>query len=383
MLTAETVDQIVRFDADGLPVTSVYARVDIDPGRDDDLHTRVSSLLDEIRPLAKDTSVEHEVRLSVRADIERIRESLAEERWPPGAMAIFACSGRGLYEEVSLPRAVRDQVVLDATSYVRPMLTVLDEYHRTCVVVVDKASARLFEFYQDELRELREVRDEKLRRPDYGAGLASDTMRNRADEVSKRHYRNVAHVLRELFQSEILDLLVVGGHDYEVPAFINYLPHDLRGRIAGTFTIDPSADSAAEVRKHAAVVLRRYEQAEEHKLLDETFERLATGELAAAGLDGCLWAGSVAGVQTLLALEGVMVPGVVCDKSGWLARSGDYCPLCGNPTRPTPDVIGELAQEVITEGGSVKNIEADDRLAELAVAASLRFPLPPGPTAAA
>jgi hypothetical protein len=86
-------------------------------------------------------------------------------------------------------------------------------------------------------------------------------------------------------------------------------------------------------------------------------------------------------VDTLLALDGAVVPGVVCDKSGWLARSGHSCPLCGNPTRPTPDVIDELAQEVIAEGGSVKHITDDDRLAEALTAASIRFPLPPEPTA--
>jgi hypothetical protein len=85
-------------------------------------------------------------------------------------------------------------------------------------------------------------------------------------------------------------------------------------------------------------------------------------------------------VDTLLALDGAVVPGVVCDKSGWMARSGDSCPLCGNPTRPTPDVIDELAHEVIAEGGSIKHITDDDRLAEPLTAASIRFPLPPEPT---
>jgi peptide chain release factor subunit 1 len=85
----------------------------------------------------------------------------------------------------------------------------------------------------------------------------------------------------------------------------------------------------------------------------------------------------------LLVLDGVVVPGVVCEKSGWLARSGNTCPLCGNPTRSTPDVVDELAQDVMAEGGSVKHITDDDRMAEILAAASIRFPLPPEPTAVA
>ena len=72
MITAETVNSIVRFQANGLPVVSLYCRVD--PGASQrEVRARVDSLLDQIRPLAKDRDLDHRYRLSVRADIERIR----------------------------------------------------------------------------------------------------------------------------------------------------------------------------------------------------------------------------------------------------------------------------------------------------------------------
>jgi len=381
MLTAETVDRIVRFDGRGLPVSSVYARIDADPGHREDLHARVTSLLDDVNPLAKNGAVDHDARLSIRADMDRIKASLAQERWKPGAIAIFACSGRNLYEEVPLPRGVRDEVVVDATAHVRPMLTVLDEYHRACVVVVDKACARIWEIYQDELREVGKVRDRALRKPNYSAGRVEERVRNKADELTKRHYRNVVRLLDQVFRAEDFDLLIIGGHEYEVPAFIDFLPKDMRPLVAGTFSIDPAEPVLAEVRANADAILQSYQRAEEQQFVTDIFEKLAAGGLAVTGLDRCLWAGSIAAVDTLLALDGAVVPGVVCDKSGWLARSGDSCPLCGNPTRTTPDIIDELAQEVIAEGGSIKHITDDERLAEPLTAASIRFPLPPEPAA--
>jgi peptide chain release factor subunit 1 len=83
-----------------------------------------------------------------RADIERIKERPGNDNWPPGAMAIFACNGRGLYEEIPLPRGTGPDLVVDETPFVRPMLAVLDEYHRSCVVVIDKESARIWELYR-------------------------------------------------------------------------------------------------------------------------------------------------------------------------------------------------------------------------------------------
>ena len=70
MITAETVNGIVRFQANGLPVVSLYCR--IDPGASQrEVRARVDSMLDQIRPLAKDCDLDHRCRLSVRADIER------------------------------------------------------------------------------------------------------------------------------------------------------------------------------------------------------------------------------------------------------------------------------------------------------------------------
>jgi len=378
MLTAETIDRIVRFDGQGMPVVSLQVGVDRDPTLREGLPTRVNSLLDtHVRPLTTDEGLDHAQRLSLRTDIERIWAAVTAEHWRPGGMAIYACSARDLYEEVPLPQTqLRDQAVVDVAPYVRPMLAVLDEYRRTCVAVIDRAKAQFWEIYQDEMREVTKVRDRVLRKSNFAAGRSEYRMRNKADELTKRHYRAVVQQLEELFRTEGFDLLVLGGHQHEIPMFTDFLPAGLRERVAGTFGIDPDKSVVAEVRAEADAVLARYAAADEQRLVSDLLEKLASGGLAAAGLGDCLWAGSVAAIGTLLIRAGASEPGVVCDQSGWLALTGQVCPLCGNPTRRIPDVIEELAEAVIAEGGSVRHIRSDDRLDGPEVAAYLRFPLP-------
>jgi hypothetical protein len=81
MITAERVNGIVRFQANGLPVVSVYCRVDPGASRRE-VCARVDSLLDQIRSLAKDRDLDHRYRLSVRTDIERIKDALARTSAP-------------------------------------------------------------------------------------------------------------------------------------------------------------------------------------------------------------------------------------------------------------------------------------------------------------
>jgi peptide subunit release factor 1 (eRF1) len=375
MTTQETIDRILRFDGDGLPVVSMYVRVE----PDNSVHTRVSSLLDELEPLGKDHSLEHDARLSIRGDVEHIARASAEERWKPGMMAIFSCSGRDFFEEVSLPRALRDRVMVDATPWVRPMLAVLEQYHRMCVVLVDEARAQVWEFYLREIQQVGRLRDPALRKPDFAYGKAEYRVHNKVEELAKRHYRRVATMLDNMFRVQGFDLLAVGGHPYEVSTFTDFLPRQLRERIAGTFVVDAGTATPADLRRHAESIMERYEEEKERRLVAEIVEAVAERRRAALGLEPCLWAGTVAAIQTLAVEEGATVPGVVCDRSGWLALSGDTCPLCGEPTRPTTDVVDELVEAVIDEGGSVRHVGVDTELRRHVAGAILRFPLPPQP----
>ena len=380
MITTEQIDRIIRFHGAGLPVVSAYVAVPADPRDRAGVRSRLGSLVHEIRPLAKDDSLERDARMSLRGDIERL-EHLEEEKPPrPGTLAVFSCSGRQLFEQVELPRTMlRDRIVVDETPWVRPMLAVLDEYHRYCIAIIEKGSAQVWELYQDEMRKAAKLSGPTVRKPNYATNLAEDRVRNRADELAKRHFRKVAELLDEEFRSQGYDLLIVGGHQHEFDTFVNFLSRDLQDRLAGTFTCDPDTVTKGDIRGFADAIVERYEYDLQRRWVAEIVEKHAAGGLAVLGLEPCLWAGSVAAINTLLVEEGAQAPGVVCDRDGWLARSGEVCPLCGNETRHTPDVIDELVQAMIDESGSIKHIRADTELKEHFVGASLRFPLPPQP----
>ena len=181
-------------------------------------------------------------------------------------------------------------------------------------------------------------------------------------------------------QTGDFDLLIIGGHGYEIPDFVQQLPRPVHDRVAGTFSTEPGLVPLTEIRESAGAIAARYEQERDQQLVSAVLEKVAMGGLATVGLDRCLWAGTVGAIQTLLVRGGAAAPGVVCDQSRWLARSGEVCPLCGNPTRPTPDVIDELAQVVISEGGAIHHINSGGaRLVDEDIGADLRFRLPEPP----
>jgi peptide chain release factor subunit 1 len=380
---AESIDRIARFHGGELPVVSMYVAVSPGPDSRQVLRTKVDSLLHEIRPLAGDRSLPHDTRMSLRGDIERIEAAVNHEVFPPGTIAMFGCSGGGLFEEVSLPRALRDRIVVDATPWIRPLLAVLDEYQRALVAVVERGSAHVSELYLGRVRDAGRLDAKKLRKPAYAGwqGLDEHRVRNKADELSKRYFRALAAALDQEFRTDRYDLLVLGGHRHELPELVEQLPRALRSRVAGTFTVDADTATRGDIRRQAEEVLDRFELERQRSEVEEVLERAAAGGLAGVGLEACLWAGSVAAIDTLYVQDGAVSPGVVCDESGWFATAGERCPICGAELRRTPDVIDELVEAVIGEGGSIRHVRAETELRDRVAAAALRFALPPAPDA--
>jgi hypothetical protein len=95
---------------------------------------------------------------------------------------------------------------------------------------------------------------------------------------------------------------------------VQQLPRPVRDRVAGTFSTEPGLVPLTEIRESAGAIAARYEQERDQQLVSGRLGKVAMGGLATVGLDGCLWAGTVGAIQTLLVRDGPAAPGVVCDR---------------------------------------------------------------------
>ena len=380
MIDPLLVQRLLHFSSEDAPVLSVYLAVPADPGELRGVETRLHSMLKPVRELAESDALGHVERESLRHDLDRVLEVANRARELEGrGVGVFACHHAGLYEEIVMPRRVRDRAVVDETPYLRPLFAVLDESHRYCVVVVDREQAWIYEFYMGALEDASRVRGRALRKPDYAGGwqgYKEHSVHDKAQQLARRHFRDTAASVDEVMRRTGAELLVLGGHEETIAEFRHFLPNQLQSRIAGSFAVDPGTMSPGQVRERADEVVDAYERDEERRLVDEALERVAAGGLGATGLEWCLMATNEHAVQLLLVHDDEQAPGRACDNCGWLGLEGEECPVCGQPTRKAPDVIDEMSATVVDTSGRVEHVYADTPLAQLVVAAFLRFPVP-------
>lgn len=373
----DAIETLLEVRSPDAPVVSLYWAVPEDPGQLKAGKSRLHDAAKAVRERAESADLSHAARASLRADAERILELQEIVPLMQGrTVAFFRCSQLDLEEAAIAPGWVRDRVEVDATPYIRPLLAVLDESHRYAVVVVDREHGRLFDFYLGQLEAKDREDGRALRKPNFAQGDKEHGVRNKAEELAKRHYRKTAAALQRFVDETSTDLVVVGGHEDTVPAFLDLLPNDLRKKVVGTFVADPHTLTPAVARDLAQPAVDEYERREERQLVAQAMERVATGGLGAEGLEWCLFAVDALAVERLLIQADAAAPGWVCDSCGWLGLEGGVCPVDGHPTRQTADVIDDGAAKVLEASGHVEHVWADTSLREHTVAALLRFPVP-------
>ncbi|MGZ4716898.1 MAG: baeRF10 domain-containing protein [Acidimicrobiales bacterium] len=373
----EAVHHLETVESTAAPIVSVCWPVPADPGQLKAARARLVDLVKLVRERAESDEVSHEARMSLRADADHVLElDQLAPKLQGRTLVFFRCNHLGFEEAVVAPGGLPARIVLDATPFIRPLLEVLDEAHRYAVVVVDREHGWLFEFYLGELEAQARTEGQAPRKPNYAAGDKEHGIHHKVQELAKRHYRETADALQQLVQDDGIELVVVGGHEDTVPAFIDRLPHDLQSKVVGTFVIDPHTMTPTTALDAAQEAVDAYERHEEEMLVDRALERVAIGGLGAVGLQWCLLAVDELAVQHLLVQADAITPGRACDRCGWLGLAGGECPIDGEPTRETPDVLDEMAARVLRSSGHIEHVHADTPLRDELVAALLRFPVP-------
>lgn len=376
MLDQAQIDRLKRTDAGGFPVLSVYVNLQPGPVSLRNLPARIKDLLAQVE--ASSESLSRSERLSIREDVHALSRDIG--RFGPDlghGVAVFRSSGAGIDEQFALPGPVRDRAIVESAPYLRPLEAMIEHYQRYCVAVVGRRFGSIFRFSMDQLDTWEEMRDEEIRKANYGgfSGYEEQRVRARADEMAARHYRHVAGRLAELKRSDGgFDLLMVGGSDSHVAGLLEALSPDVADLSAGTFTIDPGTMTPSTVLEHARRVAAEWEVQEESRLVADLFDAAASGGTAVLGLDQACEAVNRRAVEVLYVQAGQITPGSVCaDCERVTCETGTVCSACGGSLRGVPDVVDHLSESVRGAGGRVRHILNEGPLAEVEAGASLRY----------
>jgi len=369
------VRKLARWNPDGIPITSVYLTVD---GRryprKSDYEIRLDDLLRRGRAQAEGEGLSKEALRSVMGDLEAIGSFVRDEfeRGDTRGLALFSAYAAGLWEEVRLPRPVRDRATVASAADVLPLEQVLETYRPMCLALVDYEKARLFLSELGRVEEVTHFIDDVPGRHDQG-GWSQMRMQRHVDDHRQRHLKRVAEALFRLLKASPFDSLVLAG-PAEAHLDIEHTLHPyLRERIRASVTLTMTA-TLDEVAARCLEVEEEQERTKEAAKVEALRAAAESGGKAVTGLPDTLAAVAEGRAAEILVGLDLSAPGFSCPNCGRLTERGTRCPACGSTMRPVADVVEEAVARAVRQGSRVETIVHPDGLARYGgIGALLRF----------
>lgn len=358
MVTEKDIEFLTRFSAGEHLVLSLYLNVDGHQVTREEYRSSAVSLAHQARTLLKERALSKTQEREVLQDIERFENYILNDfdRHGVRGLAYFACGPLNFLQIYRLPRPVNTQVVIDKDPYTKPLMGLLEDLKRYCVLLIDREKARIFSVYLGEIEEFTEVFDEVPPQVREGGwyGLEEKHIHRHIEDHVLHHLKHVAQVLFDEFHRRKFDRLILGGTPENLSLFQELLHPYLKERLVARIDL-PVTAPVREVLEKSLEVDLQIEREEEWQKFERYREAEAHG-LGVYRLKSVARAIAWNEADTILVEHGLAAPGIRCQDCGYLGpQEGEQCPLCGSSAlEPKPEVVDEMLEEARQRGMTIE-----------------------------
>ncbi|MEW6109899.1 MAG: Vms1/Ankzf1 family peptidyl-tRNA hydrolase [Nitrospirota bacterium] len=373
MLNREEIIKIARIKGNDAYYVSCYLNVDPVLNTKGDYIIHIKNMLkDAMDRLDKD------LRKKIKTDIDRIDSYIfANKRNLKKGLAILSSSPADFWKEFHLSVNLKNEIIVDKTPYIKPLLNILDRYKRYAIVLIDKEFSRLFAVYLGEIEEYKEVFTENVPGRHKRGGwfsLSQKSFERHIDYHVNLHIKDVIRNLEGMLSSGDINRLVIGGSEEAISRAKGLFPKTISDKIIGTISISISANTN-EVLSKVQPFLEQYEIEEKNLIVEELLTRTMKKENAVTGLDDVLAALHDGRIMKLLFSGDYRDSGYSCVKCGFItSQEIDRCPYCNSDVAKIDYIIELAAQKAIEQGASVEIIYGNEKFEKAgSIGALLRY----------
>ncbi len=319
-----------------------------------------------------------DIRKKIKPDMEKIEAYFfSNRRNLKKGLAILSCSEADYWEEFHLSVNIKNDVIVDKTPYIKPLINIIDKHRQYAVMLIDKESARLFTVHLGEIAEYRELFTENVPGKHKKGGwfsLAEKSFERHIDYHVNLHIKDAVRQLEQMLSSGDISRLLLGGAEEAVTKTKGFLSRPISEKVIGHFSMQISA-SMQEVLAKAEPLLEKYEQAEKDAMVDELLTRTSKKESAVLGLDNVLSALQEGRIMKLLLVKDYRASGYACEKCGFLTSQViDNCPYCKDKADKVDYIVDLAIQRSLEQGAEIEVISGNEQLEKTgSIGAILRY----------
>jgi peptide chain release factor subunit 1 len=373
MLNREELKEIAKMRAEDAFFVSLYVNVNPMTNVKSDYVIHVKNMLKQTADnLAKTLGKK------VSSSLEKIESYiLTNKRIFKKGLAILCSQEKNFWKEFHLSVPIKNEIIVDNTPYIKPLLDILDNYQRYAILLVGKESARLFLVHLGEIEEYTEVHSDGVPGKHKKGGwfaLSEKSYERHIDYHVGLHLKDVLKQLDSFLSGEYVGRLIVGGSEEAVTKVKAMLPLTITDKIIGTFQAEMFANSK-EILKKVEPVLQSSESKKETATIDDLITKALKNENAVIGIENVLNALQEGRIMKLIFLKDFKQSGLKCKNCGYFTvQHISTCPYCKGKIQKVNYIV-ELAAQRAVEQGAIVEVTADNKKLKDAgyIGAFLRF----------
>jgi peptide chain release factor subunit 1 len=272
-------------------------------------------------------------------------------------LAIISSRENDFLRTYHLSVPLRNELVVNRSPYINPLMDVLERYRRYAVLIVDKESARIFVVHLGEITEYGELHTDDVPGKHKKGGwyaLSQNHYERHIDYHVGLHLKDVAGRFERFLMGEEIDRLVFGGSEDAIIRSRELLPGTISEKIIGTFSAGMFENNAGILSK-VEPVLSAYERNLEEETLTELIQKAMKQERAAVGLENVLRAVQEGRIMKLVLERDFRSDGLRCTGCGALTtRKIEECLYCGGALETVSHIVDFAVQKAVEQGAEVE-----------------------------
>ncbi len=377
LLSQDQIESLAGFRSQNYFTTSFFLDTSRDRMTKKEIEVSLKNLMNRSYNRLEKRDLDNKKKGYLYKDLEKIHD-YCEQKLPfyeYYGLAIFSCSGEDFWEVFNLVKSPRNLVIFDRNPYVRPLSAILEQYHRICVLVIDRKEAKWYEIYMGEINLIDNMEiDLSNHKGETGReGFGSQSLEKHLSSLFQTHIKKASNKTFELFKKNSFDWLLVGASDDYIKELKSHFHPYLKERIKGILKVKPN-DSTDRILKEVLKIKEDLKKKEEQQIVEDFESELKRGGLAVSGIRNTIRSLNKGEAKTLLVTRKFSKQGRLCLKCRYIYFDEEECTACKDKTIPVIDVIDEAVEAAMNMSCQVKHINPPSRLDRYgSIGAFLRF----------
>jgi hypothetical protein len=299
-----TLQRLLEIEAGEPPIVSVY--LDMRPhatGENPALRADLVTLKDRLREIEKTFWPRGPAFDSFQADAARIEQFIVGEfSTETHGLAIFACSGRGMFETLETGTPFETQVTVAPAPNLFQLARLLDDQETSLVALVDTNTTRLFVTRWGHLEEVDGPNDKntKFYRKRAMGGWSQARYQRRIDNFRADFAKEAAAAIEQLVTEEGVVRVLLAGDEVAIPLLRAALSPQVSALLHDEVLRLDMRTPPDDIKRQIAPLLAQAEQEADHALADQLLAAVRSSGLGVAGLEATHQALEFGQVDTLL-----------------------------------------------------------------------------------